>query len=190
MKEHCNRNDASSYVSVPSVGSQSLVEKFRAKFIKEAQTIADMDNPHIVRIHDVFEENGTAYYVMEYLSCGSLADRIPQGGLPESEAVGYIRQVADALSYIHENKILHLDIKPSNILFRKADEAVLIDFGISKHYDDAGGSQTSSTPVGVSRGYAPLDLMCSRMKMAAELFILWMKRSNMLMLMELLEKRI
>ena len=61
------------------------------------------------------------------------------------------------MSYIHGRKILHLDIKPSNILFRKADEAVLIDFGISKHYDEAGGSQTSSTPVGVSRGYAPLE---------------------------------
>ena len=116
-----------------------------------------MDNPHIVRIHDVFEENGTAYYVMEYLSGGSLSDRIPADGLPESEALGYIRQVCDALSYIHGRKILHLDIKPSNILFRKADEAVLIDFGISKHYEESGGNQTSSTPVGVSRGYAPLE---------------------------------
>ena len=157
MKEHCNRDKETSYVSLPSGGSQSLVEKFRVKFIKEAQTIADMDNQHIVRIHDVFEENGTAYYVMEYLSCGSLSDRIPSDGLPEFEALGYIRQVADALSYIHKNKILHLDIKPSNILFRKADEAVLIDFGISKHYDEVGGGQTSSTPVGVSRGYAPLE---------------------------------
>ena len=157
MKELCNRDDDTSYVSVPSVGSQTIVEKFRAKFIKEAQTIADMDNPHIVRIHDVFEENGTAYYVMEYLSGGSLSDRIPSGCLPESEAVGYIRQVAEALAYIHQHNILHLDVKPSNILFRKEDEAVLIDFGISKHYDDEGGSQTSSTPVGVSRGYAPLE---------------------------------
>ena len=157
MKELCNRDKDTSYVSVPSEGSRDQVGRFRMKFIKEAQTIAKMENHHIITIFDVFEENGTAYYVMEYLSCGSLSDRIPSGGLPESEAVGYIRQVADALSYIHENKILHLDIKPSNILFRKADEAVLIDFGISKHYDESGGSQTSSTPVGISEGYAPTE---------------------------------
>ena len=157
MKEHCNRDESSSCVSVPSLGSKELVEKFRAKFIKEAQTIADMDNTHIVRIHDVFEENGTAYYVMEYISGGSLSERIPSGGLPESEALRYIRQVADALSYIHAKNILHLDVKPSNVLFRENGEAVLIDFGISKHYDEAGGSQTSSTPVGVSEGYAPTE---------------------------------
>ena len=157
LKEHCERDSSTSHVSMGTSGSRDLVYKFKAKFIKEAETISELENDHIIRINDVFEENGTAYYVMEYLSCGSLSDRIPSGGLPESEAVGYIRQVCDALSYIHGRKILHLDIKPSNILFRKADEAVLIDFGISKHYDDAGGSQTSSTPVGVSRGYAPLE---------------------------------
>ena len=157
MKEHCNRDGETSFVSVPSEGSKDLVETFRQKFIKEAKTIAGMDNHHIIRIIEIFEEKGTAYYVMEYLSGGSLSERIPANGLPESEAVGYIRQVAEALSYIHSEKILHLDVKPSNILFRKEDEAVLIDFGISKHYDEEGGSQTSSTPVGVSRGYAPLE---------------------------------
>ena len=157
MKEHCNRDGEASFVSVPSEGSKDLVETFRQKFIKEAKTIAAMENHHIIRIIEVFEENGTAYYVMEYLSGGSLSDRIPSGGLPESEAVGYIRQVAEALAYIHQHNILHLDVKPSNILFRKEDEAVLIDFGISKHYDDEGGSQTSSTPVCVSEGYAPTE---------------------------------
>ena len=157
MKELCNRDDDTSHVSVPSVGSRDMVDRFRQKFIKEAQTIASMDNHHIIRIIEIFEENGTAYYVMEYLSGGSLAERIPSGGLPESEVLGYILHVAEALSYIHSEKILHLDVKPSNILFRKNEEAVLIDFGISKHYDDDGGSQTSSTPVGVSRGYAPLE---------------------------------
>ena len=157
MKEHCNRDESSSCVSVPSLGSKELVEKFRAKFIKEAQTISGFDNHHIIRIIDVFEENGTAYYVMDYLSGGSLSDHIPSVGLPESEALRYIRQVADALSYIHAKNILHLDVKPSNVLFRENGEAVLIDFGISKHYDEAGGSQTSSTPVGVSEGYAPTE---------------------------------
>ncbi len=157
MKEHCNRDASTSQVSVGSEGSKDLVERFRKKFIKEAQTIAEMDNIHIIRIHDVFEENGTAYYVMEYLQGGDLKSRIPSGGVGESEALGYIRQIADALSYIHHKKILHLDIKPVNVLFKNNGIAVLIDFGISKHYDEAGGGQTSSTPVGISEGYAPTE---------------------------------
>ena len=158
VKEHCERDTSTSYVTMGTSGSRELVSRFKEKFIKEAQTIAGMDNSHIIRVIDVFEDNGTAYYVMEYLSGGSLSDRIPSEGLGETKAVAYIRQIADALTYIHEEKkILHLDVKPSNILFRKSGEAVLIDFGISKHYDDDGGGQTSSTPVGVSRGYAPLE---------------------------------
>ena len=158
MKEHCNRDADTSYVSVPSFGSRELVEKFKTKFVKEAQTIAEMENDHIIRIYDVFEENGTAYYVMEFLQGGSLADSLPEGGFSEKVALKYIRQIADALQYIHEEKrILHLDVKPANVMLRKAGVAVLIDFGISKHYDDEGGSQTSSTPVGVSKGYAPLE---------------------------------
>ena len=158
MKDLCNRDTDTSYVSVPSVGCRELVDRFRAKFVKEARMIAAMEDSHIIRIHDVFEENGTAYYVMEYLPGGSLKDSIPAGGFPESEALGYVRQIAYALRYIHEEKhVLHLDVKPSNVLVRKNGEVVLIDFGISKHYDDDGGEQTSSSPVGVSRGYAPLE---------------------------------
>ena len=152
MKEYCNRDEATSHVSVPSVGSVDLVAKFRQKFIKEAQTIAEMENPHIVHIYDVFEDNGTAYYAMQFIDGGCLNDVTP---LSINDAVLYIKQIADALGYCHKRKILHLDVKPANILF-KDNNAVLIDFGISKHYDDQGG-QTSSTPVGISKGYAPLE---------------------------------
>lgn len=157
MKEYCNRDADTSFVSVPSAGGKEMVTKFREKFIKEAQTIAALNNPHIVRIFDVFEENGTAYYVMELLEGGSLSGQMSKGGIHYTEAAGYIKQICDALTYIHSQNILHLDIKPSNVLFRVADETVLIDFGISKHYDEYNGSQTSSTPAGMSRGYAPLE---------------------------------
>lgn len=158
MRDVCNREPDTSYVSVPSLGSRELVERFLVKFIKEARMIAAMDDRHIINIYDVFEENGTAYYVMEYLNGGSLNAVIPAGGFSESVALGYIRQIADALRYIHEEKhVLHLDVKPSNVLVRKNGELVLIDFGISKHYDNDGDFQTSSSPVGVSRGYAPLE---------------------------------
>lgn len=104
--------------------------------------------------YNFFEENGTAYYVMEYHDGGSL------GSLPlplaAEEASVYIRQVASALSYLHDRNTMHLDVKPSNVLIDKEGNAVLIDFGISKHYDYA-GHQTSSTPIGISKGYAPIE---------------------------------
>lgn len=157
MKELCNRDEQTSQVSVPSMGSVDTVARFRAKFVKEAQTIAALNNPHIIHIHDIFEENGTAYYVMDYLSGGSLSDLVQRDGvLDEATALGYIRQVADALSYIHARNINHLDIKPSNVLIDGNGNAVVIDFGLSKRYDET-GSQTSTTPVGISHGFAPLE---------------------------------
>ena len=154
MKEHCNRDADTSRVSVPSVGSRELVAKFKDKFIREAQMIYDLKHQNIILIRDFFEENGTAYYVMEYHDGGSL------GSLPlpltAEEASVYIRQVASALSYLHDRNTMHLDVKPSNVLIDKDGNAVLIDFGISKHYD-YDGHQTSSTPVGISKGYAPIE---------------------------------
>ena len=156
MKDVCNRED-NSRVSVPSLGSRELVENFRNKFLKEARLIATFDNPHIISVYDVFEENGTAYYVMEYLEGESLSALVAGGaGIDEEVAVGYVRQVAKALSDIHSRNLLHLDVKPANIMLKDSGEAVLIDFGISKHYDDA-GSQTSSGLVGLSEGYAPME---------------------------------
>ena len=154
MKDLCNRDETTSQVSVPSIGSRELVERFRQKFLKEAQTIAAFDHPNIVRIYDISEENGTAYYVMENIDGGSLTDQTMP--MSDDKALAYIRQIAAALKYIHSHNVLHLDVKPSNILLRRNGDAVLIDFGISKRYDEEGG-QTSSTPAGLSKGYAPLE---------------------------------
>ncbi len=157
MKDVCNRNEDSNIVSVPSVGSKELVERFKQKFIKEARSISKLKHPHIVKVVDIFEENGTAYYVMEYHNGGSLGDLVKDGNpLPEADAVRYITQIADAVGYIHKQKINHLDIKPGNILLDGKANGILIDFGLSKQYDEQ-GSQTSSTPVGISHGYAPME---------------------------------
>lgn len=87
--------------------------------------------------------------------------RISEGPLPEGRALKYVRQVADALAYVHSNNRLHLDIKPGNIMVDKSDNAILIDFGASKQYDEENGENTS-TLVGKTPGYAPLEQMSNR----------------------------
>ena len=157
MKDVCNREEDSNVVSIPSVGSKQMAERFKQKFIKEAWNISKLKHPHIIKVVDVFEENDTAYYVMEYHGNASLNSCIKQNGaFSEEEATKYILQIADALDYIHKQQMNHLDIKPDNVLLNNKGEAVLIDFGLSKCYD-ADGEQTSSTPIGVSVGYAPLE---------------------------------
>lgn len=155
-------DDATVLTGVCAVTSAAaeIMGRYKEKFIKEAKTIARLDHPGIVRIHDVFEENGTAYYVMDYIEGENLNDKVKQEGvLPEERALGYIRQVAEALSYVHSQKIMHLDVKPANIIVRKSDDrAILIDFGTAKQYDSE-GTQTSTTPIGLSAGYAPIELM-------------------------------
>lgn len=157
MKEYCDRDELSSQVIVPTKGTRQIVDRYRQKFLKEAQMIASLKNEYIIQIYDIFEENGTAYYVMEYVSAGSLKDKVEQNGpMTENQALAYICQVSSALTYLHTQNILHLDVKPSNILIDSKNRAVLIDFGISKHYDSDGG-QTSTTPVGISKGFAPIE---------------------------------
>lgn len=157
MKEYCDRETTTSSVIINSQGSKELVAAFRKKFVKEAQMIAELRNKHTINILDIFEEKETAYYVMEYIAGGSLKDLVEENGaLPENKALQFIYQIADALDYIHKRNITHLDVKPSNILLDEDQNAILIDFGISKHYDEEGG-QTSSTPVGISKGFTPLE---------------------------------
>ncbi len=157
FKEYCDRTPTGSVISTTS-NNKEIVARFLNKFLKEARTISRLDHPNIIRILDIFEENGTAYYVMEYIDGYSLEDKVNrQGVLSENEAVEYVKQVGNALDYIHQNRINHLDVKPANIMIRKSDnKAILIDFGVSKQYDEQ-GSQTSTTPVGISYGYAPME---------------------------------
>lgn len=159
FKEFCERDTTTSHVTLGTQSNRETVERFRKKFIKEAKTISKFQHPNIIQIHDVFEENGTAYYVMEYIEGESLGDMVRRrGALPEAEATGYIRKVADALGYIHRRNVNHLDIKPGNIMLRQEDhQIVLIDFGVSKQYDEQTMEGTTTTPVGISHGYSPSE---------------------------------
>lgn len=158
MRDFCSREGDTSSVTLGTASNRETMERYLNKFLKEARTIAALTHPNIIQIHDIFKENNTAYYVMEYIEGESLSQLVKhRGALSESEAVKYIRAVAEALKYVHERKINHLDVKPGNIMLRHADNRVfLLDFGLSKQYD-AEGNQTSSTPVGISHGYAPIE---------------------------------
>lgn len=159
MKDFCNREETTSHVSVVTESGREQVVRFREKFLKEARNIARLRHPNIVRISDVFEENGTAYYVMDFCEGGSLSEllKLHPNGIGEPLALKYIRQVASALEQVHAMKMNHLDIKPANILLDAQGNAVLIDFGLAKQYDVTTGNQTSTTPVGISHGYAPME---------------------------------
>ena len=157
MKDFCERNETTRQVTLGTAGSREIVNSCRKKFLKEAKHIAKLDHPNIIRIIDVFDENSTSYYVMEYIEGGSLENKLGTTGLSMSDATRYILQVAETLKYIHKKNIAHLDIKPSNIMLNGNDEIVLIDFGVSKQYDFSTGEQTSVSPVGCSSGYAPLE---------------------------------
>ncbi|MCD8303954.1 MAG: serine/threonine protein kinase, partial [Prevotellaceae bacterium] len=159
ISDFCNRDERTGAVSLATQSKRELVEKLRKKFVEEARSVFRMQHDHIVRVMDVFEANGTAYYAMDYIEGQSLADLVKRRGpLPEAEAVGYIRQVADALAYVHSLNRLHLDVKPGNIMVNKRGKAILIDFGASKQYDEVDGENTS-TLMGRTPGFAPPEQM-------------------------------
>ena len=159
VKDFCNRDDNSSNVTVGTQSKVGLVQKLRRKFVEEAKSIYKMQHRNIVRVLDIFEENGTAYYVMDYIEGLSLQDIVKQRGeLPEKDVLRYIIQVADALKYVHSQNRLHLDIKPGNIMVDKDENVKLIDFGASKQYDEEAGENTS-TLLGRTPGYAPIEQM-------------------------------
>ena len=157
MADSCMREENSLNVTVPSTGSRALIEQYRNKFVKEANNLASLTHSNIVKVIEVFEENGTDYYVMEYLEGGSLRDLVKKNGkIEEVQALEYIMMIGKALHYMHRRHICHYDVKPSNIMLDKNGVPKLIDFGISKNYDSA-GNQTSSTPIGLSKGFAPIE---------------------------------
>lgn len=156
-KDFCERNETTSQITLGNANTAELVAKLKEKFLKEAKNISKLTHPNIVAIHDIFEENGTAYYLMDYIDGKSLNDVIKSSGaLSENIAIDYIKAIGSAISYMHSKSMNHLDIKPANIMLRSDGTPILIDFGLSKQYD-VSGDQTSTTPVGISHGFAPIE---------------------------------
>ena len=135
-----------------------IYEHYRRKFAREAQNLSKLRHSNIVRVLESFEANNTVYYAMEFCEGGSLDELIAaQGGLSEAVALDYARQIGSALDYMHSEKVLHLDLKPGNVMLRKNGSVALIDFGLSKQYDEEGAPESSTTIGGGTPGYAPIE---------------------------------
>lgn len=136
----------------------TLVKDYKRKFIREAENLSRLQHENIVKVLEVFEENNTAYYVMEYLDGGTIDDLIKANGrLSATQTVDITRQVCSALQYMHGNRMLHLDLKPKNIMLTSKGQVKLIDFGLSKQYNE-NGEPEESTSIGLGTpGYAPIE---------------------------------
>ena len=156
MKELNSRGEDG---SITGMSDSSLSQNYCQKFKKEAINLSRLDHPNIVRVTDSFSENGTFYYVMDFIEGQNLNDYIKSHYIDEAEAVSIIKSVADALIYMHEEKhMLHLDLKPGNVMRRESDGHIfLIDFGLSKHYSTDGQPETSTTIGLGTAGYAPIE---------------------------------
>lgn len=144
-----------------SVSDSTLCSDYRRDFLREAQNLSRLDNDHIVKVLETIEENDTVYYVMEYLSGGNLDQHIlSHGKLSCREALDIAIQIGEALKCMHAQHMLHLDLKPLNVMRGEDGHIVLIDFGLSKCFG-ADGQPESSTRIGQgTTGYAPIEQHC------------------------------
>jgi len=157
FKDYCYRNKKDFSINVHSSTGKLLFKRFKDKLIQEAKILSELHHPHIVNVVEVFEENNTAYIAMEFIEGYSLKDRLAQEGtLSEKEVLGYVKQIGEALDFVHKKHILHLDIKPSNILIGKDNITRLIDFGVSKRFD-LEHEETSTTTLTLSKGFASIE---------------------------------
>ena len=161
MKGVTQRDENQTTVSVSNAENHNSFLEQKEKFKKEARRLRKLNNEYIVSVHDLFEENGTAYYVMDYVDGENLAERLKRTGKPmtEQEVREILPQILDALKSVHDAGIWHLDLKPANIMLTKEGRVKLIDFGASKQLNAQKGGATTSTAISYTNGYAPREQM-------------------------------
>lgn len=144
-------------ISVERTNS-SLVKNYQNKFQREAINLSKLHHPNIVKVLEVFDENNTTYYVMEFIDGVTVDDYIKkEGKLSAEESLKITKEVCFALAYMHRHNMLHLDLKPKNIMRNNEGHIFLIDFGLAKQYKE-NGEPESSTTIGLGTlGYAPIE---------------------------------
>ena len=158
MKGVTSRNGTTVCISIED-NAKAFYEQ-KEKFKKEAKRIRKLNHPNIVKIHDLFEDNGTCYYVMDFIDGESLADWIKtHGAMPETEALRMLNSALDALGAVHAAGFAHMDVTPRNIMRNKNGDVFLIDFGASKQIASSELRTLSGTAMPYSPGYAPTEQM-------------------------------
>ncbi len=138
----------------------SIVKKYAKKFYTEAENLAKLNHTNIVKVLEVFNENNTSYYVMEYIEGETLDDYIKRNGkIGEEEARLITLDICGALRHMHDHHMLHLDLKPKNVMRDQNGKIYLIDFGLAKQYNENGEPESSTTLGLGTRGYAPVEQM-------------------------------
>ena len=152
----------------PTTESEDTYRDGVKRFIEEARTLAMFRHKNVVRVFEYFEENNTAYTVMEYYHGRSLAEYVktqPNGRMSEQEAIDIMLPILDGLREVHEQKFLHRDIKPPNIYLaerpKKPTTPILLDFGAARY---ALGEMSQSLQVVLTPGYAPYEQYTRRGK--------------------------
>lgn len=160
IKDWCEREGNTGKI-IPSNPLRERVEDGKRDFLAEAKRLSQITHPNIVKVFEVFEENDTAYYTMEYLEGQNLNDFIAQrGALSSDYMLKLFMPLCNAIEALHNNNMTHLDIKPGNIMLKEQNghiSPVLIDFGLSKHYDEQGNATSTIRVQGCSDGYAPME---------------------------------
>ena len=165
ISKYCYRQENSNNVCCyPNFTND--VKAYKDAFIAESQRLQRLGikHPNIVNIDEVFEANGTAYYVMEYIKGRALADYVqstPSGRLTFDQTAALMQPICEAVAMLHSHHLVHYDIKPQNIMIEQDSQGslrpVLIDFGLAKHYNSQGDPTTSPVSGGYSLGYAPVE---------------------------------
>lgn len=162
IKGVCGRNFNSTEISISLTENKRAFSAQQEKFRKEARRIRKLNNPHIVGVHDLFDENGTSYYVMDFVEGESLSTRMKRTKKPldEKEMMLILNQILDALACVHAEGIWHLDLKPANIMVDKNGNVQLIDFGASKQLKNTNGeSLSTSSAMAYTTGFASSEQM-------------------------------
>jgi len=107
---------------------KKALDRFRA----EAETVARLQHPHIVAVHEIGETDGQPYFSMDFVAGRNLADLVRDRPLPARQAAGYVRKIAQAVHYAHTQGVLHRDLKPANVLIDEFDEPRITDFGLAR----------------------------------------------------------
>lgn len=158
------RNTSNNHVSLQGMEIDQF-NHYRQRFINEAKTLAALNHDAIVKVEDIFDENGTSYMVMDFVEGNTLQQIVETEGPMEYEmAVNYIVLVCEALSYIHSNNILHRDVTPNNIIVTPDNKIVLIDFGSARRFVE---NKTQQHTILLTKGYAPLEQRNNKLRKGA-----------------------